>query len=63
MAKQQRMALATALAVWCAVVPWGWGTGSALPAWVLAVVIAASVYTAARRLWRIARALRQGGAR
>lgn len=62
MAKQQRMAVATALAVWCAVAPAGWGAGSALPAVVLAAVTALSVLTAARRLWHIAGALR-GGAR
>jgi hypothetical protein len=63
MAKQQRMAAVTALAVWCAVVPWRWGTGSALSAVVLAVVIALSVLTAGRRLGHVAVALRGGAAR
>jgi phosphatidylglycerophosphate synthase len=62
MAKQQRMAAATALAVWCAVAPAGWGAGSALPAVVLAAVTALTAFTAARRLWRIAGALRGGAA-
>jgi phosphatidylglycerophosphate synthase len=54
MAKQQRMALVVALAVWCTVTPAGWGTNSALPAIVLGVATLGSVYTAARRLRRIA---------
>jgi phosphatidylglycerophosphate synthase len=59
MAKQQRMALVTALAIWCAVAPNGWGTGSALPAVVLWIVIVGSVVTAANRLRHIVTALRQ----
>jgi phosphatidylglycerophosphate synthase len=58
MAKQHRMAMLTALAVWCAVAPWAWGTGSVVPAIGLVVIAALSVVTAVRRLWRIARALR-----
>ena len=62
MAKQQRMAVVTALAVWCAFAPAGWGAGSAVPATVLAVVTLLAVLTAARRLRRIAGALRGGAA-
>jgi phosphatidylglycerophosphate synthase len=59
MAKQQRMALVTALALWCAVAPTAWGTGSALPTAVLWVVIVGSAWTAARRLLHVAAALRK----
>jgi len=62
MAKQQRMALATALAVWCAVVPAGWGTASALPAGVLSLIAVLALLTAARRLRGIAVALRRAAA-
>jgi phosphatidylglycerophosphate synthase len=61
MAKQQRMALATALALWCAAAPARWGTASALPAFVLAAIAVLSLLTAARRLRRIAGALRRAG--
>jgi phosphatidylglycerophosphate synthase len=57
MAKQQRMMLVVALALWCAAAPAAWGTLSALPCIVLAVVIAGSLVTAARRLVHIAAAL------
>lgn len=60
MAKQQRMALATGVAVACAVVPAlrrpllaGWD----LPALALAVITAGAAATAVRRVWRIAAAL------
>lgn len=61
MAKQQRMALATALAVWCALVPDAW-SGGAWAVWgVLAVITLGSVWTCWRRLAAAARAL--GGRR
>jgi phosphatidylglycerophosphate synthase len=56
MAKQHRMALATALAVWCALVPGGWG-GAAAVTIVLVVITLGSVLTAWRRLARAAAAL------
>ncbi len=56
MAKQHRMALATGLAVWCAVIPGGWGGASAVRA-VLVVVTLGSAFTAWRRLARAAAAL------
>ena len=56
MAKQQRMALATALGVAAAVLPAAWTLGWAAAA--LWVVAAGSLLTAARRLRRIAGALR-----
>ena len=53
MAKQHRMALVTALAVWCAVLPAAWSGGAWAP-WVVLVVIAlGSLLTA---WWRLARA-------
>jgi len=56
MAKQQRMALVTALAVACAVLPRDWTTGWPTAAlWLIAIL---SVATAARRLLRLARGLR-----
>jgi phosphatidylglycerophosphate synthase len=60
MAKQHRMALATALSIFCAATPrswqsWeGWGAGAA----VLAVIAAGSVFTAMRRLSGIAARLK-----
>jgi phosphatidylglycerophosphate synthase len=57
MAKQHRMALATALAVWCALVPGGW-TGQGAVWLVLVVVALGSVLTAWLRLSRAAAALR-----
>ena len=56
MAKQQRMALATALGVACALLPAAWTAG--WTAAVLWVVVAGSLFTAARRLLRIAHTLR-----
>lgn len=56
MAKQQRMALATAGGVACAVLPRAWTAG--WPAAILWIVVAGSLLTAARRLLRIARTLR-----
>ena len=61
MAKPHRMALVTALAVWCALAPWGWGGGSALPRLGLIVILVLSAVTAARRLRRIAADLRARG--
>lgn len=56
MAKQHRMALATGLALWCAVVPGDWG--GAWAAWaVLLAITLGSVLTAWRRLARAAAAL------
>jgi phosphatidylglycerophosphate synthase len=62
MAKQQRMAVVTALAVWCAVAPWGWGPGSTLPQWVMGALTVLTLVTAGRRLAHIAAALRAPGA-
>lgn len=56
MAKQHRMALATGLALWCAVVPGGWGGAWAVWA-VLVAITLGSVLTAWRRLARAAAAL------
>ena len=60
MAKQQRMALATALAVWCALAPGGWSGGAWAPWAVLVVIGLGSVLTAWRRLARAAAALEAG---
>ncbi len=57
MAKQQRMALVTFLAVVCAVLPAGWIAG--WPQIALWLVTLGALLTAARRLAHIARALRQ----
>ncbi len=56
MAKQHRMALATALAVWCALLPGAWA-GPAAVTVVLAVITLGSLVTAWRRLARAAAAL------
>ena len=56
MAKQHRMALATALALWCALVPGAWGGALAVMA-VLVAITLGSVLTAWRRLARAAAAL------
>ena len=56
MAKQQRMALVTALALWCAVTPLAWQAG--LPFWALVLVTLLAGWTALRRLLGTARALR-----
>ncbi|MBR0662193.1 CDP-alcohol phosphatidyltransferase family protein [Neoroseomonas oryzicola] len=56
MAKQHRMALATGLAVWCAVIPGEIGGPAAVWA-VLVVITLGSVFTAWRRLARAAAAL------
>lgn len=56
MAKQHRMALVTALAAWCALVPGAWGGAMAVMA-VLVVITLGSVATAWRRLARAAAAL------
>lgn len=56
MAKQHRMALATGLALWCAVVPGDWG-GAMMVVAVLVVITVGSVFTAWRRLVRAAAAL------
>jgi phosphatidylglycerophosphate synthase len=57
MAKQHRMALATALAIWCAVIPGAWGGPAAMQA-VLAVITLGALLTAWLRLSRAAAALR-----
>jgi len=57
MAKQHRMALATALGVWCAVAPASWSGGAWAPWVVLLAVLLGSVATAWRRLVRAAAAL------
>ncbi|HEY4253752.1 MAG TPA: CDP-alcohol phosphatidyltransferase family protein [Roseomonas sp.] len=55
MAKQHRMALVTALALWCAMAPLDWiGT---LPRWVLIAITLLATLTALRRLAGAARAL------
>lgn len=65
MAKQQRMALLTVTSVYCALAPkswqplWGENAAFGMPAIVLAVIVAGSLLTAARRLWRIAQQLRE----
>ncbi|WP_270934048.1 CDP-alcohol phosphatidyltransferase family protein, partial [Falsiroseomonas oryzae] len=59
MAKQHRMALVTALAVWCALVPAAWATG--LPMLALWVILLLSLVTTWRRLsgaWRVLAARR-----
>ena len=56
MAKQQRMALVTALAIWCAVTPLPWQAD--LPRWALILVTALATLTALRRLNGTAKALR-----
>ncbi len=56
MAKQHRMALVTALAIWCACVPGAWG-GSVAVRMVLAAIVIGSVLTSLRRLARAAAAL------
>lgn len=58
MAKQQRMFLVTALALWSALTPANWQEelfGFTLPTLVLVVIIVGAIATAARRLRRIAR--------
>ena len=56
MAKQQRMALVTVLALWCALAPAGWAAD--VPAAALWAITLLSLLTAARRLAIAARALR-----
>ena len=55
MAKQHRMAVATALAVWCAVMPVAWAAPA--PAVALWIIVVLATFTAGRRLLRLARAL------
>jgi phosphatidylglycerophosphate synthase len=64
MAKPQRAFVMTLLAVYCAAAPSAWRVDLGVPgwgaaAWVLALVIAGEVWTALRRLGRIARRLRE----
>ncbi len=65
MAKQHRMALVTGLGLFSGLAPAAWNgaltawAGVGLPAVVLSVVIAGSIWTACRRLGRIARQLRE----
>jgi phosphatidylglycerophosphate synthase len=61
MAKQQRMFLATACALYCGFAPAEWQPAVGLPAVVLAVIVAGGVVTAARRLLRTAAELRERG--
>ncbi len=56
MAKQQRMALVTALAVFCAVAPRAWAAPAGV--WVLWAITLGAALTAARRTAGIARGLR-----
>lgn len=60
MAKQQRMAIATLVALWCGLAPATWQMswrGFSLPELALVVITVLSVLTAGRRLVSIARAL------
>lgn len=60
MAKQQRMAIATLVALWCGLAPATWQMswrGFSLPELALVVITVLSVLTAGRRLVGIARAL------
>lgn len=57
MAKQHRMALATGLGLWCAVVPAAWSGGAWAPRAVLTVILLGSLATSWRRLARAAAAL------
>ncbi len=57
MAKQQRMALVTGLAVACAVLPAAWV--AAWPAIALWIVVLGALLTAGRRLAHVAAALRR----
>jgi len=63
MAKPQRVFAMTLVALWCALAPFGWQPAiSAMPgwglvAWGLWLVVAGEIWTAMRRLVRIARAL------
>jgi phosphatidylglycerophosphate synthase len=68
MAKQQRMALVTAVSVWGGLAPAAWAmppllAGLTLPAWVLVAITLLATLTAARRLFRIAEALSAKGGR
>ena len=68
MAKPQRVFVLTLVVLYCALAPAGWQPRlTILPewgcvAWGLAVIIAGEIWTAARRLSRIARALRESQA-
>ena len=55
MAKQQRMAVVTAVGVWCAVVPADWS--APVPELALWVITLLASFTAIRRLAGVARAL------
>lgn len=59
MAKQQRMAVITALALWNAFAPSHWGAGSGLTALILCAITILAVGTALRRLRRVARSLQR----
>jgi len=60
MAKQHRMALVMAAALWCALVPAAWAGGGWVPWGVLVVIALGSLLTAWRRLVRAAAALADG---
>lgn len=57
MAKQQRMALVTAVSLFCAVAPAAWAHDATIT--ILWLIVAGSAVTAARRALGIARALRR----
>lgn len=59
MAKQQRMALVTALGLWGALAPLSWQAALPLPAWALWLILLLSLATALRRLAGTARVLRR----
>ena len=57
MAKQHRMALATALGLWCGLAPAAWQS-AAMVHWALVAIAVLAVSTALRRLWTVAAYLR-----
>jgi phosphatidylglycerophosphate synthase len=61
MAKQQRMALATALGLWCGLVPVSWRVLADWPlaGWVLVAITLLASFTAWRRLSHVAKALKR----
>lgn len=59
MAKQQRMFVVTAVAVYCGVTPQSWQPQWGLSAGALLLIILGGLMTVVRRLWRIAANLRK----
>jgi phosphatidylglycerophosphate synthase len=59
MAKPQRMALVTVVAVACAALPAEWASGYHVAGWALGLIAAGTVVTVVRRLVRIAAHLRE----